>query len=109
MTVRDHISLCHISRNDCLVSFYTYFFDCIADLFSILIFCKIGKGTAPVVCLIQCQRLSCVLSIRQEIHRDRIWTDTILIIIIFPLLGHWYFRFLWSIAVRDRIPCFCIS
>ena len=104
MAVRDHISRCHISFNNCLISFYTCFFNCIDDFFSVLIFCKVSKGSAPVVCLIQCKRLSCILSVRQKFYRNHLRTDTVLIIIILPALGYWYTGLFRSITVRNRIP-----
>ena len=116
MAVRDHISRCHISFNNCLISFYTCFFNCIADLYSALIFCKIGKGAAPVVCLSQCQRLSCILSVRQKFYRNHLRTDTILIIIIPPVLSHEYLYCLRCVTVRKRChgslgtaACKCVS
>ena len=109
MAVGDYITLGGISSDYCIISCYFYFFNCINNLLAICILIQVCKAIFPPVPFAQSQCLSCILSVRQQPHCDALRTDSILVIVILPGLGHSHTGLSWGIAVCYIIPINCRS
>ena len=64
---------------------------------------------APFISRIQHNRFSLCFPVRIELYLYALRTFAVLVVIVIPALADRYFRCLRSIAVSDRISCFCVS
>ena len=94
----------------CLITFYSFFFHCVCNFFSICIFRQVCEIVFPVV-IFGYFLSSYYFIIGKKFYCNAIWTDSILIVIIIPGLASADFRCLRCMSICKSccsiFGCFC--
>ena len=109
MAVGDYISCRSVPGNRSIIIGNLHFLYGVGNLFPICVNIQVCKTTCPPVPFAQGQCLSCILSVRQQLHCDALRTDSILVIVVLPGLGHSHTGLSWGITVCDVIAIDCCS
>ena len=89
---------CSINRSR--VIGYCVFCDCVDNLFTVIVFWKIGKDCLPISCFTELLA-SYFLTIRKETNSDLVRTNAILVVIVFPNFRYWNLNNFWCPSVSN--------